>query len=148
VTPDELDPKQFPLLGELREDDLEVLYDLLEPSKLARGRKVFHEGSEADGLVLLARGRIEISTKRTRNKFVLEPGAVLGGLSLVAVGVRELTANTLEPCEVWRLRREHWRRLVDDHPRTACRLMEAILTETATNLREALAPTPDGAGVE
>jgi CRP-like cAMP-binding protein len=138
VSPDDLDPKLFPLLGELREADLEVLFDLLEPRKLARGRKVFREGSEADGLVLLAEGRIEISSARGDETFVLEPGAVLGGLSLVSVGPRELTASTLEPCELWRLPRDHWRRLVDDHPRTACRLLEAILAETATTVREAL----------
>ena len=58
MNPDDLDPKQFPLLAGLREADLEVLFDTLEPRKLGRGRKVFREGSEADGLVLLSSGRI------------------------------------------------------------------------------------------
>jgi len=138
VSPDDLDPKEFGLLSELRETDLEVLFDLLEPRKLARGRKVFREGSEADGLVLLAEGQIEISGNRSDERFVLGRGAVLGGLSLVTIGPRELTATTLEPCMLWRLPRDHWRRLTDDHPRTACRLLEAILNETATHLRETL----------
>ena len=153
MSPDDLDPKLFPLLDGLREADLEVLFDVLEPRKLARGRKVFREGSEADGLVLLSSGRIEITAGRTGESFVLEPGAALGGLSLVAVGPRELTASTLEPCELWRLPRDHWHRLVEDHPRAACRLLEAILAEAATTLRESLdhvtqPPAPPGAGVE
>jgi CRP-like cAMP-binding protein len=145
VSPDDLDPKQFRLLAELRETDLEVLFELLEPRRLARGRKLFREGSEADGLVLLASGRIEICGERAPTPFVLEPGAVLGELSLVTVGPRELTASTVEPCEIWRLPRDHWRRLVDDHPRTACRLLEAILAETAATIREALDRMADGA---
>lgn len=138
MSPDDLDPKAFALLADLREADLELLLDLLEPRQLARGRKVFREGSEADGLVLLAEGRIEISASRAAERFVLEPGAVLGGLSLVNVGPRELTATTLEPCAIWRLPRDHWRRLTDDHPRTACRLLEALLADTAATLRETL----------
>ncbi len=72
MNPDDLDPKQFPLLAGLREADLEVLFD------------------------------------------------------------------TLEPCELWRLSRDLWHRLVEDHPRVACRLLEAILVETAANLRDTL----------
>ena len=143
MSPDDLDPKQFELLAELREADLEVLFDLLEPRKLARGRKVFREGSEADGLVLLASGRIEISSGRGGPAFVLEPGAILGTLSLVTCGPRELTASTIEPCEIWRLPRDQWRRLVDDHPRTACRLLESIIEDTAATLREVLDHVPD-----
>jgi len=138
MNPDDLDPKAFPLLAELRENDLDVVFDLLEPRELAMGRKVFREGSEADGLVLLASGSIELAGNRASESFAVGPGATLGGLSLVSVGPRELTATTLEPCELWRLPRQSWRRLVDDHPRTACRLLEAILCDAAAQLREAL----------
>ena len=59
-------------------------------------------------------------------------------MALMVVGPRELVAKTLEPCEIWSFQRESYRRLVDDYPRTACRLCEAIVAELAGNVRDAL----------
>lgn len=138
MSPDDFDPKQFAPLSDFREDDCEALLELLEPRKLASGRKVFREGSESDGIVFLSSGRIELSGKRSAESAEYGAGAVLGALSMMSAGTREATASTLETCEIWRLPRESWVRLLEDHPRTACRLAEAILAETAVMLREAL----------
>lgn len=143
MTPEDIDPSQFRLLESLRREDLDVLLPRLEPRKLARGRWVFREGGEADGLVLIQSGRVEISADRTGATGVLEAGASLGALSLVSVGPREVAARTLEPCELWSLPRGQWHRLIEDHPRTGCRLLEAILAETAAMLREALDSVAD-----
>ena len=138
MTPEDIDPSQFRLLESLRREDIDALIPRLEARKLARGRWVFREGGEADGLLLIQSGRVEISADRTGASGVLEAGASLGALSLVTVGPREVAARTLEPCELWCLPRSQWHRLIEDHPRTGCRLLEAILAETATTLREAL----------
>ena len=140
----EIDPSQFPLLAALQPEDVEALRPLLEARKLARGRWVCREGAEADGLLLLRSGKVEVSADRSQSTAVLEAGAALGGLSLVDVGPRELAARTLEACELWALPRSQWHRLVEDHPRTACRLLEAIVQQLATSLREALDGFQDG----
>jgi len=131
------DAKAFALLSEMREEDARALAELVEFKKLARGRKLFREGGEAEGLVLLASGRLELTSKRGE-KAEIGPGSALGGLSLVVIGPRETTARTLEPCGLWTLQREDFLRLADDHPRTACRLCEAILQEVGSALREQL----------
>lgn len=143
MSPDDFDPKQFALLADFRDDDRDALLELLEPQKLATGRKLFREGSESEGLIFLAAGRVEIKARRSECSAELGPGAVFGALSMMARGTHEATVSTLETCEVWRLPRETWMRLVEDAPRTACRLAEAILAETAGLVRGALEAVGD-----
>ena len=45
-------------------------------------------------------------------------------------------------CQVLILERAAYRRLADDHPRTASRLLEAALADTAGLLRESLDSLP------
>ena len=138
------DPKAFELLSGFSEADVEALVEQLEPQKLSKGRKLFREGSESEGLVFVAGGEIELSSKRTGETARFGAGTVLGGLALANVGLREMTVATIEPCEIWRLPPEQWRRLVDDAPRSACRLLEAILAETGALVRAALDPLSEG----
>ena len=65
-------------------------------------------------------------------------GDALGGLALVRMGKRAATAVCEEPSRLAWLDRSSYRRLADDYPRTACRLMEAILAGFAADVREAL----------
>ena len=124
---DAFDPKRFALLADLGEDDRDALVEVLELQRVATGRKLFREGGEADGLVLVESGRIVLSSKRTGARSEVGPGDAVGVLSLFAIGPREATASTIEPCVVWKLPRAHWRRLCEDAPRTACRVLEAAV---------------------
>jgi CRP-like cAMP-binding protein len=71
---------------------------------------------------------------------LLGEGALLGGASLLSMGQREATAKAEVECEVMLLERTAYRRLVDDYPRTACRLTEALASELAGLLRESIEP--------
>lgn len=134
------DLKRFPLLAELSDDDREALFDLLESQSVRKGRSIYRETAEADGLVLIASGEVRLSSKRCADLGTLGSGAVLGGASLLSPGQREATAKAESECEVLLLARTSYRRLVEDYPRTACRLTEAIATDLATLLREGLEP--------
>ena len=136
--------KAFRLLAEFGDDDRELLADLLDCKTLGKGRTLFREGGESQELMLVARGTIELSSARCEHKSVIGPGTALGALSLLVVGPREVAAKTLEPCELRILARESFRRLVDDHPQTACRLVEAIAVDLAHDLRSALDSLADG----
>lgn len=132
------DLKAFALLAELGEDDREALSDVLEERKVSAKVPLFREGSEAEGLVLIARGEVEVKSRRSGERFRAGPGTCLGAVSLLAVGARECTAVALAPVVYWLLPRTSFRRLVDDAPRTACRLAEAVAIELATSVREGL----------
>lgn len=125
---------------ELSGDDREVLFELLEPKTVPKGRSLYRETAEADALVLIASGSLRLSSKRGKDLGAVGPGSVLGGASLLTMGQREATAKAEVACEVLLLPRTSYRRLVEDYPRTACRLTEAIAADLAALLREALDP--------
>jgi len=132
------DLKEFALLSEFSDEDREALFELLEPKTLNKGRSIFREGTEADGLILVVSGEVIVTAKRCRDTAGLGPGAALGGLSLFVMGPREATAKAVERCEILQLPRTSYRRLVEDAPGAACRLAEAILKQLTSCTRDAL----------
>jgi CRP-like cAMP-binding protein len=130
--------KNFPMLAELSEDDREALFELLEPQTFRKGRSLYRETAEADGLVLIASGEVRLSSRRCADLGTFGQGTILGGASLLTMGQREATAKAEMDCEVLLLQRQSYRRLVEDHPRGACRLTEAIAADLAALLREGL----------
>lgn len=129
------DLKRFSLLAEFTKDDRDALAGMLEPRKLVEGRTLFREQGEADGLVLIVSGQVRLEGTRTGPIGVVGPGDNLGALSLVVVGPREVTAVAESACTLLLLPRSSFRRLADDHPRTAFRLVEAIARELADLVR-------------
>lgn len=132
------DLKQFGFFADLVEEDLEVLAELLETRALLSGQQLFREGQEAEGLVLVADGRLRLESRRAGVLGFLEAGDVLGGTSLVAVGTREVTAVAEQPTEVHVLSREAFHRFVEDAPRAGARVLEALARELAGILRGGL----------
>lgn len=130
--------KQFSLLVEFDEQDRIDLCELLEPLALDSGKTLFKEGDEADILYLLCRGSIRIKGEVCGNLGLLCGGASLGAISLMTIGVREADAIAESDCEFVTLTRAGFRRLVEDAPRTACRLAEAVVAELAGGLRPKL----------
>lgn len=134
----QVDLKQFGLLAELDEVDREALFEVLEERKASSGVPLFREGSEAEGLVLLVAGEVELKSRRSAETARLGPGSTIGALSLLVVGPREVSAIAQAPCRYLLFPRTSYRRLVDDAPRTACRLTEAIIAELSAAIREGL----------
>ena len=134
----EPDLKAFSLLAELGDEDREALADLLEPVSVRSGRKLFRAGSESEGLALIVQGEVAFESPRSSETWVLGPGSALGTLSLVAVGAHEASATAQTACELLFLERTRFRRLVDDHLRSACRLLEAMIKDLAATTRAAL----------
>lgn len=134
----EIDLKRFPLFSHLTDSDRELVADLLEPIELATGRQLFREGQEADGLILVEEGELRLEGQRSSEAGSCGAGAALGGLSLIAVGPREITAVAVAPTRVLQLSRSAFLRLSEDFPRTGLRIVEAIVDDLASALREGL----------
>jgi CRP/FNR family transcriptional regulator/CRP/FNR family cyclic AMP-dependent transcriptional regulator len=130
--------KAFPPFSDLSEGERAEIAELLERRSLSPGETLFFEGDDADAMVLVTEGAVQVESRRTRESAQLGPGAVLGGLALFAVGTRETSAAGAERAEVLLLRREDFLRLAEDSPRTACRIAMALSAELAAALRGAL----------
>ena len=140
--------KAFALLAELSEEERELVTDLLEHVELDPGEQLFCEGQEAECLVLIEKGTLDLTSARAGALGQVGAGESLGALALVAVGPREITAVAGEAASIWVLSRESFRRLCEDAPRAACRILEAALADFAAAVREGLdrfAGTPPGA---
>ncbi len=131
--------KRFAMLVEFSEDERESLAGLLEKRQLPNGKSAFREGAEGEGLVLLEEGRLKLKSRRTGAVVgSLEAHQHLGAASLFALGKREVTALADGPCTIWTLSRSGFSRLVDDDPRAAFRLAEAVASELVTLMRASL----------
>ena len=135
-----VDLKRFALFEELSEEEREVLADEVERIELEPGDVLFREQDEASGLVLVVDGRVRLESSRAGELGSVGPGTALGAVSLVAVGPREVSAVAESACSILLLRRSTFRRLVEDAPRAACRLAEAIARDAAALLRAGLEP--------
>jgi len=112
---------------------------LLEKRALLNAKSAFREGSEGEGLVLLESGKLKLKSRRTGSVVgMLEAPAHLGATSLFALGKREVTALADGPCTIWTLSRSGFSRLLDDSPRAAFRLAEAVAGELVALMREGL----------
>jgi CRP-like cAMP-binding protein len=129
----------FPLLASLDDAEREALAGALEALDLERGKRLFDIGDPADGLLLVAAGRVGLASDAHGARGEFGPGAALGANSLFDDGVRAARAETLSRARVLHLGREAYRRFADAQPRAACRLLEALLREQAHTTREALA---------
>ena len=134
------DWKRFQLLAALDDEQRDAIARELEAVELDAGTELFDEGEQAEGLCFIAEGGLRVESTRSGGPGLeLGPGTALGALSLVASGAREVRAETTTRTRVLVLRRSAFRRFADAEPRAACRLLEAILRDTARLGRDALA---------
>ncbi len=134
----DLDLKRFSLLAEFDDEDREVVEEHLERKEVQHDVRIFTEGDEADGLILVAQGAVRVGSYKHGYVGTLGPGGVLGALSIVVVGPRVVTAIATSRCQLLLLRRTAFRRLMEDSPRTASRLLEAILCDFSGAVRDGL----------
>jgi NTE family protein len=132
------DLKQFAIFADLSEEERELVVDLLTRMELDAGDQLFAEGAESEGLVLVERGALALNSGRAGALGLLMAGDCMGAASLVAVGTREATALASESACVLVLSREAFRRLAEDAPRAACRMLEVALADLAGAVREGL----------
>ncbi len=131
--------KAFGLFSDLGDAEREELAALLEERDLSVGETLFEQGDDADALVLVVRGRVELTNRRSAEKVAIEAGATIGVLALFAVGARETSLIGAEATDLLLLRREEFLRFAEDHPRAAFRIAAAVAAEVAQHARAALA---------
>ncbi len=131
------DLRTFSLLAELDQEERAAIALELEVLEFDSGARLFSEGDEADSLLLVAKGVVRLRSARSGHTEEFRAGSALGPLSLVADHRREATAETASRTRVLVLRRSGYERLIEEAPRAACRLLEAMLRENAELVRDA-----------
>jgi CRP/FNR family transcriptional regulator, cyclic AMP receptor protein len=101
-----------------------------------KGAVLFVEGQAPRGIFVLCKGRVKLSICATDGKTLIlkiaEPGEVLGLSATVSGKPYELTAETIDPCQVNFVKREDFLRFLKDHS-DACFKVAEQLSEKYNN---------------
>ncbi len=135
----------FPLLRRFAEADRAAVAEHLQCIEVETDQVVFESGDESHGLVFVAEGVLRVERGANDVLGRAGRGECFGGFALASIGAREVRAVAERVSTLLVLSRGAYLRLADESPRTACRLLEAVLEEVASATREAL-PRLGGCG--
>lgn len=130
---------RVPLFAAFEDRELAALEALLEPRRVARGAVVCKEGSPGDTFCVVASGELEVSTgepPRVVNRLV--EGDSFGELALLLGGVRTATVTAARSSQLLEFRKEHFDRVLRDHPKVLDYLARAV----SKRLADAHRPRP------
>lgn len=128
----------FACFADLSDDERACVAAVMRPLEIEPGDAALREGEEADGMLLVASGRLRLERAEPPLSGEIGPGTVLGGLSLLVPGRREVSAFAQTRCRLLWLPRAGYRRLADDAPRAACRFLEHLVADLVGLARPAV----------
>jgi CRP-like cAMP-binding protein len=109
---------------------------------VAKGTTLFREGdgTKLDHLLLLLEGEVSIDTWATTLAgpvaiSVVGPGSIIGEMALLDGAPRSASCVTASPVQAAVLSRKGLEVLIDEHPRTAVKLLVGLGARTADRLR-------------
>ena len=135
--------RQTDLLGSVPTQDLEALVAVSRLRAFRRGQVVFTQGDPADTLVVVVSGRVKAVVRSADGGeltlTIIQPGGVLGDLSLADGGPRSADAETLEECQLLFIPHETIRDICARVPSVA----QALTNSIAAALRRLTEATSD-----
>ena len=121
---------RVPIFSGLRESDLEELAVVAHTRRLAARDELMHKGDDASQVYVVISGRLRVTTTSADGADVvlnlMDPGDVIGELSLLAGGQRTATVTALEACELLALDRRDFLPFLRGHPEVAVELLQVL----------------------
>jgi len=104
---------------DLPKPSLEDLEKIKYASAYPQGAVLFVEGQSARGVYIICSGRVKLSTTSRDGKTLIlrmaQPGEVLGLHATISGKPYELTAETLQPCQLDFIKRDDFLRFLQNH---------------------------------
>jgi CRP-like cAMP-binding protein len=123
---------QVPMFSDFSEDKLRLLAFSAETRSFRDGQRLFAAGDRADAGFVVAGGSVALTAPDRRSDappVVLGTGVLIGAMSLVVDGKREATATAVGDVSVIMIRRQVFRRMLDEYPDVARRLQDRFAAE-------------------
>jgi CRP-like cAMP-binding protein len=120
-----------PLLQGFTETGLGILAGICTPRSYPQGTPLFAENMVSDSMLVIAEGRVALSTRSDRGELPmgeLGPGDWLGELSLIQTGQRACTATAATAVTAFEIRQADFQRLMGTKPQACMKLLMAICT--------------------
>ncbi|MGA2373528.1 MAG: Crp/Fnr family transcriptional regulator [Candidatus Korobacteraceae bacterium] len=128
------------ILCDLPPDALKAFDSIRQAIAYPKGAVLFVEDQSPRGIFVLCKGRARLSICATEGKTLIlqisEPGEVLGLSATVSGKPYELTAETMEPCQVNFVKREDFLRFLKEHSAACFRVAEQLSVKYNSACRE------------
>ncbi|HSE50087.1 MAG TPA: DUF1003 domain-containing protein [Terriglobales bacterium] len=93
-----------PIFSLMDEDERALLAERMEVREVSKGETIFHHGDAGDSLMIIKSGRVQVYVENTEGQKIIlgeiEPGEILGEISLFDPGPRSATAVAVEGSEL------------------------------------------------
>lgn len=138
-----------PIFEGFNEEMLRLIAFGSERKAIAKGRPLFHEGATADSAFVITSGKFKLMQRDGKGKpkqiAEAKTGDMLGEMALISASNRRMTAMALENCEVMRIHRPMFRRMMEEYPEIAVMLTDRLRDNLAMMLSQinTLAPQFD-----
>lgn len=141
------DIDQIRFLDCLEGSEIAFVHRLLKAHSFTEGQAIFSEGEPGDRLFFILSGvvRIEKSAQggKGRTITILERRAMFGDMALLDGSFRSATAIAESDVLLASLHRDQFDELMDERPRTALKLMKALMRVMSQRLRLSAAELVD-----
>lgn len=121
---------RVPVFSTLESADLERIAELAVPRQFEPGQAVFREGDASDTCYVVRDGHAQaVRTHRDGRTITLArfgPGDIFGELAMFEDELRSATVEAIEPTSVVAVLGPDMRRLMNEHPQIATRLVIAL----------------------
>jgi CRP/FNR family cyclic AMP-dependent transcriptional regulator len=111
-------------------DALRALDSLKFTTLYPKGALLFVEGQPARGVYVLCSGRVKLTATSRDARVIItrivEAGEILGLCATLSAEDHEVTAETLEPCQINFIRREEFLRFLSEHGEAALRVARQL----------------------
>ncbi|MCI3926838.1 Crp/Fnr family transcriptional regulator [Paenibacillus sp. TRM 82003] len=128
--------RNVPLFQDLSEEELSSLVPLFQEKKWNRGKLLFMEGDPGDQLFIVRSGVVKIYRFDDDKEVILAlfgPGDFFGEMALIQPALnRSATAETLESCLIYTMKRSVFYDYMERHPRIAIKLLEVAVQRLRT----------------
>ena len=125
---------------DLPTSSLQVFESLKYAAAYPKGAVLFVEGQAPRGIFVLCKGRVKLSICSSDGKTLIlkiaEPGEVLGLSATVSGKAYELTAETIDPCQVNFVKREEFLHFVKEHSEACFKVAEQLSEKYNAACRE------------
>ncbi len=128
------------MLSQLSSNELEIFQGFLEELRCAAQTVVFHQGDEGRDLYIVGEGRVAIRVRAPEGVDVdvaeLGPGNFFGEMAIFEDAPRSATCVMTGEGLLYRLRKDDFFSLMDQHPSTAIKVLYRMVNITTGRLTQ------------
>ena len=136
------------LFKDFSEVGLKIFAEVAVAKSIPAGSPLFVESMVAESLLIVVSGTVRVTQKGAggeRELAILGPGEALGGLSMLAKGVRLVSAVAVTPVEALEIAHRDYFKKIAEKPQACLKLALAVaadLSAKAAESRDALREIP------